>query len=304
MLVARKYTKFNFVVYLRICYTFGMTEHQDNRDHATAQALAGDLRTLMGQFKRMLHDQASLGNMTLSQVSVLGQLDRDGPATVTNLARADGVRPQSMGATVSALETAGLVSGTPDPNDGRQTIWSLTPACRERIRVGRVAREVVPARHPEKAFGRRAGATRERPRAAQAPDRVLTDIVDMPDTRCRCAELTPMEETSMPLTTSIPKTAIIVIDLQKGIVALPDCAPHRGCHFRSRAWPMRSAHTTCRSCWSMLPAARPAATEQPRPPDHLPMDGRTSSLNSAGNPRHHGDQVDVGAFPSTDLEAS
>jgi DNA-binding MarR family transcriptional regulator len=118
-----------------------MTEYEDNPDDARALALAGDLRTLVGHFKRMFRDQASLGDMTLSQVAVLGRLDRDGPATVTNLARAVGVRPQSMGATVSALEMAGLVSGAPDPNDGRQTIWSLTPACREWIRVGRVARE-------------------------------------------------------------------------------------------------------------------------------------------------------------------
>ena len=118
-----------------------MTEPQDSPDDAKALALAGDLRALVGQFKRMFRDQASLGDMTLSQVSVLGRLGRDGPATVTNLARADGVRPQSMGATVSALEMAGLVSGAPDPNDGRQTIWSLTPACREWIRVGRAARE-------------------------------------------------------------------------------------------------------------------------------------------------------------------
>ena len=115
-----------------------MTEHQDNPDDAKALALASDLRAVMGQFKRMFRDQASLGDMTLSQVSVL---DRDGTATVTNLARAAGVRPQSMGATVSALETTGLVSGAPDPNDGRQTIWSLTPDCREWIRVGRAARE-------------------------------------------------------------------------------------------------------------------------------------------------------------------
>jgi DNA-binding MarR family transcriptional regulator len=118
-----------------------VTEHQYEPDDATALALASDLRALIGQFKRMFRDQASLGDMTLSQVSVLGRLDRDGPATVTNLARAAGVRPQSMGATVSALEMAGLVSSAPDPNDGRQTIWSLTPACRERIRAGRAARE-------------------------------------------------------------------------------------------------------------------------------------------------------------------
>jgi len=118
-----------------------MTDQQDDPGDARVLALAGDLRTLIGQFKRMFRDQASWGDMTLSQVSVLGRLDRDGPATVTNLARAVGVRPQSMGATVSALETTGLVSGAPDPNDGRQTIWSLTPACREWIRVGRAARE-------------------------------------------------------------------------------------------------------------------------------------------------------------------
>jgi DNA-binding MarR family transcriptional regulator len=118
-----------------------MNGHQDNPEDAKALALASDLRALVGQFKRMFRDQASLGDMTLSQVSVLGRLDRDGPTTVTNLARAEGVRPQSMGATVSALETTGLVSGAPDPNDGRQTIWSLTPACREWIRVGRAARE-------------------------------------------------------------------------------------------------------------------------------------------------------------------
>jgi DNA-binding MarR family transcriptional regulator len=118
-----------------------VTEHQYEPDDATALALASDLRALIGQFKRMFRDQASLGDMTLSQVSVLGRLNRDGPATVTNLARAAGVRPQSMGATVSALEMAGLVSSAPDPNDGRQTIWSLTPACRERIRAGRAARE-------------------------------------------------------------------------------------------------------------------------------------------------------------------
>jgi DNA-binding MarR family transcriptional regulator len=118
-----------------------MTNQQDDPDDARVLVLASDLRALIGQFKRMFRDQASWGDMTLSQVSVLGRLDRDGPATVTNLARAVGVRPQSMGATVSALETTGLVSGAPDPNDGRQTIWSLTPACREWIRVGRAARE-------------------------------------------------------------------------------------------------------------------------------------------------------------------
>jgi DNA-binding MarR family transcriptional regulator len=74
-------------------------------------------------------------------VTVIGHLTREGPATVTRLARAEGVRPQSMGATVSALEAAGLVVGSPDPGDGRQTIWSLTPVSRRWVASFRAARE-------------------------------------------------------------------------------------------------------------------------------------------------------------------
>jgi DNA-binding MarR family transcriptional regulator len=60
---------------------------------------------------------------------------------VTTLARAEGVRPQSMGATVSVLEAAGLVQGAPDPTDGRQTILAITGACRKWLKASRAARE-------------------------------------------------------------------------------------------------------------------------------------------------------------------
>jgi DNA-binding MarR family transcriptional regulator len=110
-------------------------------DEALVLALAVDLRVVVGQLRRRLREQASFGDLTWSQTSVLSRLDREGPATVTSLARAEGMRPQSMGATVSALEVAGLVSGSPDPKDGRQTILSLTPSCQEWIKAGRAARE-------------------------------------------------------------------------------------------------------------------------------------------------------------------
>jgi len=108
---------------------------------ARALALAGDLRVMAGQLKRRLREQASLGDLTLSQVSVLRRLESDGPATVTTLARAEGMRPQSMGANVSSLHAAGFVSNAADPSDGRQTLWSITPACRAWIKAGRAARE-------------------------------------------------------------------------------------------------------------------------------------------------------------------
>ena len=39
---------------------------------------------------------------------------------------AEAVKPQSMGATLSALEESGLVKRSSDPNDGRQVIFRLT----------------------------------------------------------------------------------------------------------------------------------------------------------------------------------
>jgi DNA-binding MarR family transcriptional regulator len=110
-------------------------------DEAQALALAVDLRVVISQLRRRLREQASFGDLTFSQTSVLSRLDREGPATVTSLARAEGMRPQSMGAIVSTLQAAGLVSGSPDPKDGRQTILSLTPSCQEWIKAGRAARE-------------------------------------------------------------------------------------------------------------------------------------------------------------------
>ncbi len=81
------------------------------------------------------------GDLTPSQVSVLLRLEKNGPATAAALARAEGMRSQSMGPVIAALEGAGLVSGAPDPNDGRQTLISLTEACRKWAREGRAARQ-------------------------------------------------------------------------------------------------------------------------------------------------------------------
>jgi DNA-binding MarR family transcriptional regulator len=118
-----------------------MDQRQGDPETARAAALAAELRVLIGKLKRRLREQASPGDLTPSQVAVLVHLERAGSATVTELARAEAMRPQSMGATVAVLEAAGLVSGAPDPADGRQTILSLTAACREMIEAGRAARE-------------------------------------------------------------------------------------------------------------------------------------------------------------------
>ena len=118
-----------------------MSELPAEESSARAAALAQDLRALAAQLKRRLREQADTGDLTPSQTAVLLRLNRCGPATTSALARAEGMRPQSMGSVVAALEAAGLVSGAPDPGDRRQTILSLTEHCRQWLRQGREARQ-------------------------------------------------------------------------------------------------------------------------------------------------------------------
>jgi DNA-binding MarR family transcriptional regulator len=110
-------------------------------DSARASALAGDLRMVVGRLKRRVREQAPASDLTESQISVLSRLERHGPATVTALAKAEAMRPQSMGANVAALTAAGLVVGAPHPTDGRQTVLSLTDDCRRWIEARRAARQ-------------------------------------------------------------------------------------------------------------------------------------------------------------------
>ncbi|HEY1928604.1 MAG TPA: MarR family winged helix-turn-helix transcriptional regulator [Caulobacteraceae bacterium] len=122
-----------------------MTLHMDGEANdsqlARASALAAELRALVGRLRRRLREQAGPGDLTPSQVSAVLRLEKDGPSTTSALARAAGVRPQSMAAVVAALEAAGLVSGAPDPVDGRRTLLSLTEVCRTLLREGRAARQ-------------------------------------------------------------------------------------------------------------------------------------------------------------------
>jgi DNA-binding MarR family transcriptional regulator len=113
----------------------------DATDNLLASTLAQDLRALLGKLKRRLREQAHSGDLTPSQVSVLLRLEKDGPATVSQLARAEAMRPQSMAAVVAALEALNLVSGAPHPTDGRQTLLSLTETCRQQLKEGRAARQ-------------------------------------------------------------------------------------------------------------------------------------------------------------------
>lgn len=107
----------------------------------SASALAAELRGIFGKLKRKLREQGGQSDLTPSQVSVLLRIEKDGSAAVSSLARAEGMRPQSMSAIITSLLEAGLVSGSPDPDDRRQTLMSLSRKCQKLFRVGRAARQ-------------------------------------------------------------------------------------------------------------------------------------------------------------------
>jgi DNA-binding MarR family transcriptional regulator len=106
-----------------------------------ASTLAVELHAILGKLKRRLREHGGRSDLTPSQVSVLLRLEKDGAATVSSLARAEAMRPQSMSAIIAPLQKAGLVSGSPDPNDGRQTLMSLTRKCQKWLQEGRAARQ-------------------------------------------------------------------------------------------------------------------------------------------------------------------
>lgn len=121
--------------------TLPVSSERPGRNHPDAPRLAGELRTVLGQLVRRLREQAPPSDLSWPQINVLGRLEREGPSTVTELARTERMRPQSMGATVATLEEAGLVAGHPHPTDGRQTVLTLTERGLETVRQNRSARE-------------------------------------------------------------------------------------------------------------------------------------------------------------------
>jgi DNA-binding MarR family transcriptional regulator len=108
--------------------------------------LASDLRVVLGQLTRRLRAEH---RFSLSHGAVLGRLDREGPRSVSELATAERIRPQSMAQTVSELEEEGLVSRHPDPDDRRRAIVELTEsghavlAAERRHREGWLAKAIA-----------------------------------------------------------------------------------------------------------------------------------------------------------------
>jgi DNA-binding MarR family transcriptional regulator len=85
-----------------------------------------DLTQAIGLLVRRVRAAAASHDLSLTESAVMARLARDGPATTADLARAEGMKPQSMGTTIAALEEMGMVERKPHPSDGRQVNIELT----------------------------------------------------------------------------------------------------------------------------------------------------------------------------------
>ncbi|MGH8169423.1 MAG: MarR family winged helix-turn-helix transcriptional regulator [Steroidobacteraceae bacterium] len=85
-----------------------------------------DFARTIGRLARRMRAAAAQHELSLTESAVLARLEREGPATTAELARAEGMRPQSMSTAVAALEERGLIERKPHPSDGRQVFIALT----------------------------------------------------------------------------------------------------------------------------------------------------------------------------------
>ena len=114
-----------------------MKENQKNLEIAVTELLS-----VTGQLTRRLRAISNTRELTWSQVAIMARLEEAGPLTTADLARAESVKPQSMGGTLAAMEEEGLVERQPHPTDGRQILYALTDEGREaRTKVRLAKRE-------------------------------------------------------------------------------------------------------------------------------------------------------------------
>lgn len=94
----------------------------------SAVHVARDVRVVFSRLRRRLKQTYDTRGITPSQTAVMSRISKDGPASSSRLAAAERVRPQSMAATLAALEERGFIARQPDPDDGRSQQVSLSQA--------------------------------------------------------------------------------------------------------------------------------------------------------------------------------
>ena len=99
-----------------------------------ATEIASELRLSLFRLVRRLRTEHPSGAKSFAQMGVLIRITRHGPATISEMAAAEGITPQSMARTVGELVDDGMLLREADPTDGRQIILSLTEKAQQMVR--------------------------------------------------------------------------------------------------------------------------------------------------------------------------
>ncbi|MGH6751430.1 MAG: MarR family winged helix-turn-helix transcriptional regulator [Bradyrhizobium sp.] len=90
-------------------------------------------------FAREVHRQVRELGVSAGYLPVFFALAAGKALTQTALANVAAIEQPTMAATLTRMERDGLVQRRPDPNDGRSSLISLTPAAQKKIRAVEVA---------------------------------------------------------------------------------------------------------------------------------------------------------------------
>jgi DNA-binding MarR family transcriptional regulator len=101
--------------------------------------LASDLSLAVVRLARQLRFRRLESPVSLSQLSALSTLAKEGAMTPGALAMRERVRPPSMTRVIASLAELGFVARSAHPGDGRQVLVSVSPAATELIEAERRA---------------------------------------------------------------------------------------------------------------------------------------------------------------------
>jgi DNA-binding MarR family transcriptional regulator len=103
-----------------------MKRMSNSEENIPRELVVAELTLAIGQLLRRLRTEANPGALNLSQTGALARLEENGWMTTADLARAESMKPQSMGVILTGFERDGLVQRRPHPTDGRQVLFALT----------------------------------------------------------------------------------------------------------------------------------------------------------------------------------
>jgi len=115
----------SLTAYMHACHTLTLTKYATMPTKTLEQHVI-DLMQAVGLLVRRTRNESHADELSMTESVVMSRLASDGAATIAALARAEGMRPQSMGTTITSLEEMGIVKRTPHPTDGRQMLIELT----------------------------------------------------------------------------------------------------------------------------------------------------------------------------------